>query len=66
MTYKLSFYAAGDNRSSISSTAILKMLNPEIPSHVTHIDAINRIEKHGTKYSNEDFDILAAAWRAAA
>jgi hypothetical protein len=48
----------------IKSDEILAMLDPTNPEHARHIAWIEQIERKGIRYSNEDFDVLSAAFRA--
>ena len=43
---------------------IIAALNPAIPVQAAHIQAIRNLQRNMCRYSNEDFDVLAAAWRA--
>jgi len=54
-------YYLGDK----SSADIKSMLDQNNPSHRPHIDAIDRIEAQGIRYSHQDYDVLSAAKRAA-
>jgi hypothetical protein len=43
---------------------IIAALNPAIPVQAAHIQAIRNLQRDMCRYSNQDFDVLAAAWRA--
>jgi hypothetical protein len=47
-----------------TSAEIRARLNPADAIEARHIKAIDRIERDGIKYSNEDFDILSGARHA--
>ena len=47
-----------------TSAQIRAQLNPADKIEAMHIKAIDRIEREGIKYSNEDFDILSGARHA--
>ena len=47
-----------------TSAQIRAQLDPADKLEAMHIKAIDRIEREGIKYSNEDFDILSGARHA--
>lgn len=48
----------------ISSAEIVGRLDPTVPLQLAHINSVKRIERDNCRYSNEDFDVLSAAFRA--
>lgn len=60
MTYHLHFCQGG----SISASEIIAKLDPAIPLQNAHIQAVRDLVAVGCRYSNQDFDVLAAAHRA--
>jgi len=59
MTYSLHTSAG-----SVSSAEIVAQLDRAIPIQAAHIESIRQLEANGMRYSNEDYDVLAAARRA--
>ena len=53
--------ASGDRL--IKSSEIVAMLDASIPIQAAHIEAVKQLQEKGCRYSNEDFDVLSAAWR---
>lgn len=53
---------AGGGR--LTSAEIIAQLDPAIPIQAAHAQAVRDLEAHGMRYSNHDFDVLAAAHRA--
>jgi len=60
MTYGIGI---GDNRKSADD--IIAMLDPAIPLQCAHIQAVRNLVRDGMRYSNEDGDVLGAAWQVA-
>ena len=57
-------YTLSTTNGFVTSAAIVAQLNPAIPLHAAHIAAVATLEENGCRYSNEDFDVLASAFRA--
>jgi hypothetical protein len=43
---------------------ILSRLNPELPLHRAHIQALRDLDANGCRYANHDFDVRSAAYSA--
>ncbi len=61
MNYMLCYVDQGQP-GYIRSSQIRALLNPT--KHAQHIAEIDRIEHDGIWYSNQDHDVLSAAWAA--
>ena len=59
MTYTLS-----TGEGFLRSDEIIARLDASVPLQLAHINSIREIEAEGCRYSNHDFDVLSAAYRA--
>lgn len=59
-------YGIGAGESRKTASQIIAMLDPAIPIQRAHIQAVRNLERDGCRYSNEDTDVLGAAWQTAA
>lgn len=58
-------YGLWDGTTFTTADQIIAMLDPAIPAQCAHIQAVRNLVRQGCRYSNEDCDVLGAAWRSA-
>lgn len=64
MAYTLSVRQHDMTCRVVTSAEIVARLDPAIPLQLAHIRSIERLERDCCRYSNQDFDVLSAAFRA--
>ena len=57
-------YTLSTTKGFIKGTEIIALLDASIPLQAAHIQAIRNLMREGCRYSNQDFDVLAAAHSA--
>lgn len=59
-----SAYSLPTTTGFLSADQIVRMLDPTVAVQLAHIRSIEALERDGVRYSNQDFDVLAGAFRA--
>jgi len=64
MSYTLAVRQNDHSVKYFSSSEIIALLDATVPLQRAYIRSVQRLEKEGCRYSNQDFDVLSAAFRA--
>ncbi len=59
-------YGLWNGQTYTTADDIVAKLDPSIPLQRAHIQAIRNLVRDGARYSNEDTDVLGAAWQTVA